>query len=116
MPHEISPRPGIQPMPPAVEAQSLNHWTTNEVPQLGTFTFYLQHWNEKGERHLCALGFLFLTTFIPATTRKPLKKRLPKDSTLYKTIFHYIAGKEKDMSRSFEEHGGTQWKERRPII
>ena len=24
--------PGIEPMRPAVEAQSLNHWTTREVP------------------------------------------------------------------------------------
>ena len=23
---------GIEPMPPAVEEQSLNHWTTKEVP------------------------------------------------------------------------------------
>ena len=28
----LVPRPGIEPMPPAVEAQSLNHWTTREVP------------------------------------------------------------------------------------
>ena len=27
-------RPGIKPTPPAVEVQSLNHWTTREVPQL----------------------------------------------------------------------------------
>ena len=26
------PQPGIEPVPPAVEAQSLNHWTTREVP------------------------------------------------------------------------------------
>ena len=25
-------RRGIEPMPPAVEAQSLNHWTAREVP------------------------------------------------------------------------------------
>ena len=25
-------RPGIKPVPPAVEAQRLNHWTTREVP------------------------------------------------------------------------------------
>ena len=28
----LAPRPGIEPVPPAVEAQSLNHWTTREVP------------------------------------------------------------------------------------
>ena len=26
------PQPGIEPMPPAVEAWSLNHWITREVP------------------------------------------------------------------------------------
>ena len=25
-------RPGIEPMPHALEAQSLNHWTAREVP------------------------------------------------------------------------------------
>ena len=75
----------------------LHHWTTSRVPWPGSFTFYLQHWNEKKEKgiDLCVLGFLFLTAFRPATTRKPLKKkRLPKDSTLYKTIFSYTAGKD----------------------
>ena len=28
----LVPRPGIKRMPPAVEAQSLNHWTAREVP------------------------------------------------------------------------------------
>ena len=27
-------RPGIKPKPPAVEAQSPNHWTTREFPQI----------------------------------------------------------------------------------
>ena len=30
----LIPWPGIKPMPPAVEAQSVNHWTSREVPQL----------------------------------------------------------------------------------
>ena len=30
-------RPGIEPVPPALEVQSLNHWTAREVP-LGTFS------------------------------------------------------------------------------
>ena len=33
------PRPGIEPLPPAVEAQSLNHWTTKEALDIGCFTF-----------------------------------------------------------------------------
>ena len=28
----LVPWPGIEPVPPAVEVQSFNHWTTNEVP------------------------------------------------------------------------------------
>ena len=29
----LVPQPGIEPVPPAVEAQSLNHQTTREVPR-----------------------------------------------------------------------------------
>ena len=29
----LVPQPGIKPVPPAVEAHSLNHWTTREVPE-----------------------------------------------------------------------------------
>ena len=28
----LVPQPGTEPMPPAVEAWSLNHWTAREVP------------------------------------------------------------------------------------
>ena len=28
----LGPRPGIEPTPPALEAWSLNHWTSREVP------------------------------------------------------------------------------------
>ena len=28
----LVPRPGIEPVPPAMEVQSLNHWTAREVP------------------------------------------------------------------------------------
>ena len=28
----LVPRPGMEPAPPAVEAQSLNHWPAREVP------------------------------------------------------------------------------------
>ena len=31
----LVPRPGIEHLPPASEAQNLNHWATREVP--GTF-------------------------------------------------------------------------------
>ena len=29
----LVPQPGIEPVPPAVEAQSRNHWTAREVPR-----------------------------------------------------------------------------------
>ena len=32
--------PGIKPIPPAVEAQSLNHWTATEVPIFICFYFF----------------------------------------------------------------------------
>ena len=35
----LFPQPGIEPTPPAVEGQSLNPWTTREVPEL---RFYLE--------------------------------------------------------------------------
>ena len=35
--HEELPQPGIEPVPPAVEVQSLNHWTTREVPSMWSF-------------------------------------------------------------------------------
>ena len=34
----IVPWPGIELLPPAVEAQSLNHWTAREVPRMGILT------------------------------------------------------------------------------
>ena len=30
----LVPRPGIEPVPPALETQSLNHWTAREVSTL----------------------------------------------------------------------------------
>ena len=35
----LVPQPGIKPMPPALKAQSLNHWTTREVSLDGLFYF-----------------------------------------------------------------------------
>ena len=41
----LIPRPGIEPVPPAVEAQNLNHWTTREVPKPGIFD---SRWQREG--------------------------------------------------------------------
>ena len=35
----LVPPPGIEPLPPILEARSLNHWTTGEVPTVYLFTF-----------------------------------------------------------------------------
>ena len=35
----LVPRPGMEAVPPAVEAWSLNHWTTREVPQYFKYCF-----------------------------------------------------------------------------
>ena len=36
---DLVPWPGIEPGPPALEAKSLSHWTTREVPKFGFFFF-----------------------------------------------------------------------------
>ena len=36
---DLSPRPGIEPEPPAVEVRSLNHWTSREVPTISILFF-----------------------------------------------------------------------------
>ena len=37
----LVPWPGFEPVPPTVEAQSLNHWTTREVPHSNYFNVCL---------------------------------------------------------------------------
>ena len=37
----LVPQPGIEPVSPAVEAQSLNHWSTREVPGDSLLVSYL---------------------------------------------------------------------------
>ena len=39
----LVPRPGIEPMSPALEAQGLNHWTAREVPQPTLLMEYMPH-------------------------------------------------------------------------
>ena len=33
----LVPRPGVEPTPPALEAQSFNHWTAKEIPKIKVF-------------------------------------------------------------------------------
>ena len=41
--------PGIKPGPPALEVQSLRHWTTREVPHLMIKFFHLHGWAAGGD-------------------------------------------------------------------
>ena len=34
----LAPQPGIEPVPPALEARSLNHWTAREFPSVSLFS------------------------------------------------------------------------------
>ena len=49
-------QPEIKLVSPALEAQSLNPWTTREVPKLAQF-FRLQGWKSRGLSSIWALGF-----------------------------------------------------------
>ena len=54
----LVPRSGIEPLPPALEAQSLqslNHWTTREVPQWDTLTNWCKEQRTEGRdrKHKC---------------------------------------------------------------
>ena len=37
----LVPQPGIEPTPPVVEEQSLNHWTAGEVPEIHFLVCFL---------------------------------------------------------------------------
>ena len=61
MRHGDLPQPGIKPMPPAVEAWSLNHWTTREVPTLVNFCVFGNiHTNGCEVMPHCGFEFHFL--------------------------------------------------------
>ena len=47
----LAPGPGIKPVPPALEVQSLNHWTSREVPS-SIFFNDSKKWNIKMESEL----------------------------------------------------------------
>ena len=55
--HVELPRPGIEPVPPAVEGQSLNHWTTGEVHKMVNMLFN----KVLGENEECVFYFYLKT-------------------------------------------------------
>ena len=56
---DLVPRLRIEPRPPALEVQSLTHWTTREAPRIFYFYFYLFIFDCIGSSLLRA-GFLWL--------------------------------------------------------
>ena len=60
----LVPQPGIEPVPPALEARSLNHWTAREVPKLSdlvrTTSYYClpQFWDVTGSADGFCWGLL----------------------------------------------------------
>ena len=54
----VIPLPGIKHVPPAAEAQSLNHWTAREVPEI--FQFLSTHFFKCRADHTKAFGTLDL--------------------------------------------------------
>ena len=59
---DLVPRPGVKPGPPALEAQSLSHWTTREITLLDLSTVYSQ---------LSAHAFLKFSDFLVSVTLHP---------------------------------------------
>ena len=59
----LVPQPGIEPLPPAEEAQRLSHWTTREVPVQQilyvTLAMYCGHSTVAVEAHSDKAVFLF---------------------------------------------------------
>ena len=69
MAHEILvPQPGIELVSPAVEAQSLNHWTAKEVPRL--LGIYTKEWKIYVHTKTCTQMFI-AALFIIAKIWKP---------------------------------------------
>ena len=79
----LVPWPGIEPVPPAVEVQSLNYWTTREVPQIflslmpwtwqglniclliwSKLWYRTNNWGQKSEVEKVCLGSLALSLFM----------------------------------------------------
>ena len=58
---DLVPRPGIEPGPPALGAQSLSHWTTREVPKINFLKQEITPGKEK------TLHFMYLVSHIPKT-------------------------------------------------
>ena len=76
----LAPRPGIKPRPPAVEAQSPNHWTTREFPDwclltaerflfcfVGLFISKYRFISRTMKSKICSLSLRFMASDIKTT-------------------------------------------------
>ena len=79
----LVPRPGIEPVSPAVEARSLNHWTSRDVPKL---TFLKKSRRVANEESLCLSLSLCLcvspSPALPVSVSLPLPPCLPLSPSL----------------------------------
>ena len=48
----LVPRPGTEPMPPALETRSLNPWTTREVPRILVIDMYHENKIMEGDESM----------------------------------------------------------------
>ena len=72
----LVPRPAIEPIPTVLEAWSLNHWTTREVPKQKILKQYLLlFWGEEGS------FWLFLFHSIPCFSLEKLVVTSPINSS-----------------------------------
>ena len=60
---DISSLTGIEPLPPAVEAQNINHWTAREVPKI--ILFFLRGKNPPETLRPVSKNSPFLLTSTP---------------------------------------------------
>ena len=82
----LVPQPGIKPMPPAVEAQTLNYWTAREVPDMVLLMLSLSPYNNS-DRSTSISAILLIRKaevqeVLAQTTREWQTKYEPRDSYL----------------------------------
>ena len=81
----LVPWPGIEPMSPAVKAQSLNHWTTREVPKAYALNHYNILKNTKNPKIESMMPALFRSRLLQGVTRRSYEitwQKIPTDLVL----------------------------------
>ena len=82
----LAPRPGIKPTTSVVEAWSLNHWTSKEVPRVGLHFFYHGHLSFSRNRHLLqtnqASSITLMEVFREQRKHRPVQEPSPHTQAL----------------------------------